>query len=110
MNEIEYCDKIIESFYHKQIPGLKIKIQTDDLQKHCVILGTYFEKSNISLKDKNGNPNPLGLWNSFINTAKIVQIQNLNDIDIILNDYEDERVEYEKIFSDVKIFLLDFLL
>ena len=109
MNEIDYCDRIIEKFYHKQTVNSEIKIQSDDLQKHCIIVSNYFENSNISLKDKKGNPNPLGIWNSFINTAQIVQIQSINDVDKIINDL-DERAQYEKIFSDVKIFLLDFLL
>ena len=108
MNEIDYCDNIIEKFYHKQTTNSEIKIQADDLQKHCVIVSNYFEMSKISLKDKYGSPNPLGIWNSFVNTAQIVQIQNINDVDMINN--QDERTEYEKIFSDVKIFLLEYLL
>lgn len=109
MNEIEYCDGLIEKLYHKHTNGSEIKFLADDLQKHCIILSTYFEKNNISLKEKDGNPNPLGIWNSFINTAEIVQIQCVNDVDKILSEY-DERSEYEKIFSNVKIFLLDYLL
>ena len=104
MSEIDYCDKIIEDFYHKRVQENDIKVLCDNLTKHCILINKYFEDNNISLLTTNNEPNPLSKWNSFINTAEIVRIRQLSDVDKIRAD---ERSEYENKYGNVKIHLLN---
>ena len=104
LGEIDFCDEIIEKLYHKKIPDCEIKLSNDNLTKHCILITKYFEDNNTSLLLKNGIPNPLSRWNSFINTAEIVRIRKSSDVDSIRSD---ERSEYENKYSEVKTFLLN---
>lgn len=103
LREIDYCDDIIEKFYHKQVSNSEIKLLCDNLTKHSILVVQFFEDNYIPLRS-GGIQNPLSQWYSFVNTSDIVRIKEISEVDSVR---QDEHSEYEFKYRNVKVYLLN---